>query len=292
MEPVPSSVTKRYPRRGPLQQWRFAEATAFACFRCGRTKLSKLISVYMDDWSRRLCNGCYGRLLSLFNIKSGTRPQDERARELAGALLSTVSLDDQRQAERMYRTAEERAKRLSPEAVRFVATAEHVARQLESEPQLEWSPAVIGLCKAVESELVTRIVGPLASRAVGVDLEADRNDGDIGRVTAFCMDKGKKAPELGVFAHFLQTVIHSRRRRETSATIRTFLRLAGDWSGANWILDPAGLHQSIVTLTTTFRNRAAHTDELGSDDYCRCRELVIGSQGVIWRLLVSTEQQG
>lgn len=292
MEPVPSSVKKRYPRRGPLQQCRFAEATAFRCFRCTRIKRSKLISVYMEDWSKRLCNGCYGRLLSLYDIKSGTKTEDERAKELAGALLSMVSLDDQRQAERLYRTAEDRAKHLSPEAVRFIATAEHVASGLESEPQLEWSPAVIGLCKAVESELIGQIIAPLAGKAVGVDLTADKDDGDIGRVTAFCMDTRRKPPELGVFARFLQTVIHSKRRRETSATIRTFLRLAGNWSGANWILDPAGLHQTIVTLATSFRNRAAHIDELGSADYRRCRELVIGRQGVVWRLVLSTEHKG
>ena len=95
-----------------------------------------------------------------------------------------------------------------------------------------------------------------------------------------------------MFAHFLQTVIHSKRRRETSATIRTFLRLAGDWSGANWILDPAGLHRTVVTLATNFRNRAAHIDELGSTDYRRCRELVVGSQGVVWRLVLSTMHKG
>ena len=133
MEPVPSSVEKHYPKRGPLQQWRFAEATAFRCFRCSRTKKSKLICVYMDDWSRRLCNGCYGRLLSLYEIKNGTKAEDERAKELGDALLSVISLEDQRQAERMYRTAEERAKYLSAEALRFIATAEHVAGQLESE---------------------------------------------------------------------------------------------------------------------------------------------------------------
>ena len=72
MQPVPSTLTKTYPKRGPLQQFRFAEGTAFKCFRCGDTKKSKLITVYSGDWSRKLCNGCYGRLLSLYEIKAGT----------------------------------------------------------------------------------------------------------------------------------------------------------------------------------------------------------------------------
>lgn len=137
MEPVPSTITKTYPQRGPLQQFRFAEGTAFRCFRCGNTKKSKLITVYASDWSRRLCNGCYGCLLSLYEIKVGTKADDERAEELAAALLSAVALEDQRQAERVYRTSEKRAGRLSPETVRFIATAEHVARQLQAVPQLE-----------------------------------------------------------------------------------------------------------------------------------------------------------
>lgn len=103
MEPVPSTLTKTYPKHGPLQQFRFAEATAFKCFRCGISKKSKLITVYSGDWSRKLCNGCYGRLLSLYEIKAGTEPEDLRAEQLADALLSIVPVDQQRQAELLFR---------------------------------------------------------------------------------------------------------------------------------------------------------------------------------------------
>ena len=209
MQPVPSTVTKTYPERGPLQQFRFAEGTAFSCFRCGDTKKSKLITIYAGDWSKRLCNGCYGRLLSLYEIKAGTSADDHRAEELAAALLSAVALDDQQQVERLFRVSERRAQNLSPEAVRFIATAEHVARQLQADPQLEWSPAVIGLCKAVEAEVVSRILLLLADKAGHEDLSADKKDKDMGRVAAFCEDPNHKPPELGAFAHFLQTVIHS-----------------------------------------------------------------------------------
>jgi hypothetical protein len=41
------------------------------------------------------------------------------------------------------------------------------------------------------------------------------------------------------------------------------------------------------SLTTKFRNRAAHIDELGQD-YRDCREL-IGSDGALWKLVVATE---
>ena len=290
MEPVPSNVIKTYPQRGPLQQFRFAQSTAFRCFRCGATKKSKLITIYKGSWSKRLCNGCYGRLLSVYKIKAGARGEDERSEALASALIATVARADRREAERLYRANETRAAHLTPEAVRFIATAEHVAANLQSEPQLEWSPAVIGLCKAVEFEVVSRILVPLAESSASADLSVDRNDKDLKRVVNFCMDQSRPAPELGAFAYFLQTVIHSRRRRESSTIIHRFLHLAGDWTGSNWILDPGSFHQSLNILTTNFRNRAAHIDELGENDYLRCRDLVIGAQGVIWKLVESTRR--
>lgn len=290
MEPVPSTVTKTYPQRGPLQQFRFSEGTAFRCFRCGDTKKSKLITVYSGDWSRKLCNGCYGRLLSLYEIKAGTAADDQRAEQLCDVLLSLITVDQQRQAERVFRASDQRAGALSPEALRFIATAEHVAGQLESDPQLEWSPAVIGLCKAVEAEVVGRILRPLAVMAGSEDLSGDKKDKDIGRVAAFCVDTQRKPPELGAFAHFLQTVIHSQERRQTSRLIRCFLRLAGQWTGSTWLLDPEGLHRALTVMTGTYRNRAAHIDELARIDYLGCRELTIGSQGAIWNLVLSTER--
>jgi len=288
MEPVPSTIAKTYPRRGPLQQFRFAENTAFTCFRCGNTKKSKLITVYYGDWSKRLCNGCYGRLLSLFDVKAGTASDDQRADELAAALLSMVAVDSQRQAEMLLKASEKRAEQLCPEAVRFIATAEHVATQLQEEPQLEWSPAVIGLCKAVEAEVVARILRPLANRASHENLSVDKADKDLGRVAAFCAEPTRKPPELGAFAHFLQTFIHSQERRGTSSLLGSFVKLAAEWTGSQWLLDPKDFHAALTFLTTDFRNRAAHIDELGKEDYDKCRELVIGTNGFLWKLVLAT----
>ena len=289
MEPVPSQATKTYPQRGPLQQFRFQAATAFRFFRCGATKKAKLITFYAGDWVKRLCNGCYGRLLSLYDVKAGAGTEDQRAEELAAALLSIVALSDQREAERLFRASEQRAATLSSEAVKFLATAEHVAAQLREDPHLEWSPAVIGLCKAVEVEVVNRLVVPLGVTVGADDLREDERDKDVGRVAAYCRDSNRKPPELGAFAHFLQTVIHSQRRRDTSVLLKGFLRLAGGWTGSNWILGPSAFHSALSTLTANFRNRAAHIDELSREDYMGCRELVIGADGLLWRLVVATE---
>ncbi len=290
MEPVPATVSKSYPPRGPLQQFRFDVSTAFRCFRCGASKKSKLIAIYSNDWSKQLCNGCYGRLLSLYEIKAGTDPEDERCEALAALLLTLVSLDDQRNSERVLVASETRAKRLSPEALRFVATAEHVASQLSSKPELEWSPAIIGLCKAVEVEVVSRLIRPLAHQVSAQDLANDIQDKDIGRLATFCADPTRRPPELGSFTFFLQTLIHSRRRRQSSALMQGFLKLAADWPGSAWLLDQNGLCQVLATLTTDFRNKAAHIHEMAEADYQRCRELVMGSQGILWRLDLSLER--
>ena len=290
MEPIPSSLTKTYPARGPLRQFRFAESSAFRCFRCGNTKKAKLIAVYSEDWSRKLCNGCYGRLLSIYDIKAGTEPDHSRANQLANLLSALITVDQKREADREFCLADRRSEALSAEARHFIATAEYVAGHLETQANLEWSPAVIGLCKAIEMEVVSRVVIPLKAVVVNEDLYEDKQDRDMERIAKFCAGLRPTPPELGTIAHFLRTVIHSKRRRQTSPLIRCFLRLIADWVGSTWLLAPDGLCGSLAILTTQFRNRAAHVDELSAGDYVECRELAIGTHGIVWKLLLSTER--
>jgi hypothetical protein len=124
----------------------------------------------------------------------------------------------------------------------------------------------------------------------GLDLSVDKNDKDIGRVAMFCADPRRKAPELGSFAHFLQTVSNSQQRRATSPTAMAFLKLAGQWTGSAWILDSHGLYDALSCLTKRYRNPAAHVDELSGSDYSGCRELTIGADGILWKLVLSTER--
>lgn len=79
-----------------MQQFRLAESRAFHCFRCGQPKKSKLLAQYAGDWDRLLCNGCYGRLLSIFKIKAGTASDEDKAEALADALLGLYTEDQLR----------------------------------------------------------------------------------------------------------------------------------------------------------------------------------------------------
>jgi hypothetical protein len=109
-------------------------------------------------------------------------------------------------------------------------------------------------------------------------------------MAAFCADPTRKPPELGVVGHFLLTAVHSERRRETSLILRTFFQLARDWAGSQWVLDPGGLPGTISVVTTQYRNRAAHIDELAESDYKACRDVVAGPNGALWRLAVAVEK--
>ncbi len=286
--PVPSRLIKEYPRRGPMQQYRFAEATAFLCFRCSASKKAKLQTIYREDWSLRLCNGCYGYLLSIYKVKAGTSADDERTEVLATVLLSSVTRDQQLEAEKLLKHSHDRAHRLSEKALRFIATSNCVAKSLSKMTDLDWSAATIGYCKAVEYEIIDRIIAPVRDAVHPSKLADDKRDKDFGRIARYC-DGSAPAPELGTFAHFLQTAINSKSRRESSHLLNSFFRVIQKWPRSNWILEPAGLCEALHTLTSDFRNRAAHIDELSEADYNECKELVTGPNGILWQLTLTSE---
>jgi hypothetical protein len=229
-------------------------------------------------------------LLSIYKVKAGTQTDDARVESLGITLLAAVSADTKREAQRIFQASEQRARFLSPEALCFVSTADYVASQLSAEPHLEWSPAAIGLCKAVESEIVSRILQPLADHAAGQDLGADKRDNDFRRVAAFVADAARK-PTLGEFRRFLEVAIHSQRRRRTSKLLAAFFALCRDWVESHWILQTDGLSNHLSELTKKFRNPAAHIDELSQENYQACRDLVIGNDGMLWRIVLATQNQ-
>jgi hypothetical protein len=289
-EPVPSSLAKVYPARGPIQQFQFADASSFDCIRCEQAKKSKFIAVYGQDWSKCLCNRCYRYLLSIYKVKAGTQSHDARAESLGITLLAAVSADTKREAQRIFQASEQRASFLSPEARCFVSTAELVASQLSAEPHLEWSPAAIGLCKAVEYEIFGRILRPLAARAASQDLGADKHDNDLRQMAAFVAGAARK-PTLGQFHRFLEIAIDSQPRRRTSKLLAAFFALCRDWVESHWILQTNGLHKALGELTNKYRNRAAHIEELSQKDYLDCKSLVIGDKGMLWRIVFATQNQ-
>lgn len=285
-KPARYEVTKTYLQRGPLQQYRVAASTSFRCFRCGQAKTSKLVTVFRDDWGRLLCNGCYGRLLSLHDVRVGATDTATIAEGLAEELLRLLSKDEARRAEELLLVREGRTQLLAPKALRLLATAEYVASQLKHATGLDWSAAIIGVCKAVEIECIRRIVDPLAKAVAEYDIGMDMADKDIGRVAKYCAGREAKPPELGSIRHFLQTAAHSQDRQASSPLLRAFRDVARRWPQGDWLLDGAPVALDIVT--TRYRNPAAHTEELGEEDYRACVDDILGATGILWSLITAT----
>ena len=112
---------------------------------------------------------------------------------------------------------------------------------------------------------------------------------DLGKVAKFCAGKAKTPPELGVFAWFLRTAIHSKSRRMTSVLIRTFLSLVAAMADPKWVIEPHCLLETIEQLTSKYRNPSAHTTTMNKEHYLGCKELISKPEtGALWKLAAAT----
>jgi hypothetical protein len=285
-EPSPRyEIVKTHPPRGPLHQYQVRVATAFRCLRCGQAKTAKLITVLGEDWSHLLCNGCYGWLLSIYTVKAGTTSIDAKAEALAEHLLTLLPVEAARQAAELLAVQDQRLARLRPRSLRLLATAEYVARQLAHTTSLDWSAAVIGLCKAVEVELTARVLDPLRAACRGVDLRVECADPTLGQVARYCAGRQTTAPALGAMRHLL---LVTAQRPSAGGLLEVFRGLLRPWPNSDWLVDPAGAPAGLKRLAGQFRNPAAHTSELTRDDYAQGQALVLGDDGLLWRLLYAT----
>src|SRR5437870_781662 len=116
-------IQKEYAPRCGMRLIRLADSHIFTCSRCNQAKRSKLFARPDIAPGRCLCNGCYGYLLSVFDIKKGSQSEDEKSSLLAVALLQAFSRAKKQEAERLFRIAERRAGYLDSRSVLFLSTA-------------------------------------------------------------------------------------------------------------------------------------------------------------------------
>jgi hypothetical protein len=282
-DPVGTAV-RAYDPRGPLQQYRLPASHTFTCWRCGTTKTSKLVTVVDTDPQRLLCNGCYGRLLSLWEIKAGDLPDDDRDRAVLELLAKSVPAGQVAAARRRLQAQAGVYSSVSEQAQLMLATADAVSAALRHTSGLDWSAAVICLCKAVELEVVRCVAEPWRAATAGLDLSVDLNDRDLARVARYCAGRAP-APELGVLSYSLGVAANSRTRRETSPLVSSLWRLVGARAAASWWVEATGLPAVLADLSKRFRNPAAHTSVLTADDYGICRAHVLGPDGILAQLL-------
>lgn len=282
-------IVKEYPQRGPIRQYRFEKALAFTCIRCTQIKTAKLITIYNSDWSKRLCNGCYGRLLSIYEIKAGQSTIDDKVEALISVLGTYLDNEKIQEEQARILIKENRAAHLSELALKFICTSEVISKTLENEIKLDWSPAIIGLCKAFELEMVNRILNPFKLMVANRSYEDDCNDTDLGKVVKYCTGKTIRPPELGSISHFLKTIAHSKSRIERSQFLNdVFKEYLTVRPNSHWLMNSTGFIAGLDRVTREFRNKAAHTDELDRNDYDQCRELLLGKSGLVWDLVVCT----
>lgn len=171
----------------------------------------------------------------------------------------------------------------------MLATAHAITASLRSATGLDWSVAIIGLCKAVEVEAVHRIAEPLRAAVSGRDLRAEMQSPDFARVARYC-DGTAKAPELGTLAHFLRAVANSKNRAKTSELVAGVRIVAKAWPSADWLFRKDGFADAIQQLAREYRNPAAHTEIMDEEDFRRCSELIHGRDGLLWHLIVATSR--
>ena len=286
--PFRFEVIKKYPPRGPLHQYRLAAATTFTCCRCGKDKKSRLAVSIHDEWNLLLCNACYGRLLSIWEIKAGDLEDSERQAELIHLLRGLSGEIEVEQARTVLLARDSRSTLLSTPALTMLATAEAVADgfAVKMATELDWSAAVIGLCKAVELEAVRLICEPLCHAVSDLDLASDLANRDFRRMAQFC--KRGKPIELGTLAHFLEAM--ARSQNAASSPLASGLRsLALQWPRSDWLFEADGFVATVRTLTKNYRNPAAHTALLSRAEYRSCVELVQGRDGLLWKMHTSVD---
>jgi hypothetical protein len=251
--------------------------------------------VYGGRADKLLCNACYGFLLSVYEVKSGTDPDDIRAEKLADLLLGFVVAKGGERGRGVpglqYRAMPAAQAAVSlpwpplcHEAERFVRTASEVAHALEDVADLDWSVAVLGLCKAFEVEVVRRLVEPLRQRLHETDLGADLANPDTKELALYISGRSRRLPALGTIAFtFGRAGALVSQPSVLLHEIREFSQEASDW-----LVNIPGFSASVLDLTSRFRNPAVHLDTLNRHDYEECHELILGWSGLIWTLVRAT----
>jgi hypothetical protein len=169
----------------------------------------------------------------------------------------------------------------------MLATVEVVVEAFKGRTttDLDWSAAVIGLCKGVELEVVRLIAMPLRQSTAAVDLSADKSVKAFRHMYEFCV---KSQPiTMGQVAFFLNAL--NEAPDSDSPLVRAARLLGSQWPRSDWLFAQSGLADSLRTLTREHRNPAAHTGVLSRVDYQLCMNRVSGTNGILLRLIDAVE---
>jgi len=281
-------ITKTYPKKGPLSQFRFEKVVSFVCFRCRSSKTSKLISLYSEDWSKKLCNGCYGRLISLYEIRSKLETNENLS-----ALEKHIHQMWSQYQKELSNIELEISKKYSYESAtnKFLATAEYLKRNLPDDEFLEWSPAIICLCKAVENELIHKFINPLKTIAKNEDLTSSNFDKRTQNIEKYIFGAKDTPPEVGGVAFFTELLAKSQNFRASSPTLQILKIFSAKRPFASWFYSENGASKPLSELVKEFRNKAAHISDLTRQDFLECEKLTLMSNGILEKIVTSAAER-
>lgn len=278
-------IIKTYPCRGPLNQFRFEKSISFVCFRCSNTKTSKLVSTYRENWNLKLCNGCYGRLISLYEIRSSSDPSEAKFSALDQNIRDIWS-QFENQVSELEREISKKSS-FDSDTNKFLATAEFLKRKLPDEENLEWSPAIISLCKAVENELVKKWILPLKLMAEGAKVNNQVIDKRTQRLEKYIMGINDTPPELGSIYFFIDILSKSESFRNNSPTFELIKEYSQKRPLSYKFYSSNGISDSLKELVENYRNKAAHIEVLKKEDYICCEEITLSEGGILNEILKS-----
>jgi len=307
------SVRPELPSIGPFHHVKLPAAEAFQCLRCGKRHAARQRAIYLGDSNGRLCKACYAYLLSVYQVKAGSDPDDVRA-DLLDQIMETfaeqfrkplqrtvllMSLVGVRQYPRaetvrhyafkrfgVEATRPELVLHLCPEAVRFLATADAVANMLRTATELDWSVAVIGLCKAFEVEVARQLLDPLREELKWHDLSRDINDPRTRELARYAAGHTHRPPPLGTTA-FVFGLAGEADPATSDSVILQAIRGFAARNGSDWLVSSRGFVGHVRALTRRYRNPAGHIDRMERADFDKCRDMLFGVGGVSGKLLAS-----
>ena len=288
-----TTIIKRYPPKGNLQLIRYDSSAPFECWRCRKTKVSKLQAIVQLEQPRIICNACYGRLQTLAEIKAKDIEPWLKANQIHDLNLKEVSAKSAAQAaEKEARRRKQYWKFLSPKAIQFIGTAEYLYEQMADKDDLDFSPPIIELVKSFEYECLFGFVEPMKNRAKKVlltenEVRIDCQDKDFGYVAKYVFGNREKPPELGKIAYTLSTFIHSKKRTQQSKFLGILDAHISSCRDRDYFINQKRFVSQVSELTQSYRNPAAHISYMSKEQFEDCKAMLMDADGALWQLVTA-----
>lgn len=280
-------IIKSYPKRGPLSQFRFEKIVSYVCFRCNRTKTSKLISICNDNWELKLCNGCYGRLISLYEIHTGKDNEEEKIEKIVENIFNTQKQFSE-SLNILIENYTKKNSQLNELTIKYLATADFLGKKLPKDNFIEWSPAIMCLCKSVESELISKIFLPLKKIALENSYKSNFEDKRTIRIEKFVSGNTDVSPELGTISFLFNLLANSEEWKKNNKLFNIIKIFLEKKPFSEWFYSKNGASKSLDELCKKYRNISAHISDLTKDDFDKCYLIVNGKDGILEKIFLAS----